>query len=64
VVYTCNHCEEGYEPVTPENGISLKYPVDGLEIDLYLHHACAEAWSREFGVPLPSHATTDSLIAA
>ena len=53
MTYTCNHCEEGYEPVTPENGISLKYPVGELEIDLYLHHVCAAAWSSHFGIPIP-----------
>jgi hypothetical protein len=58
VAHTCNHCEDFENPVTPENGISLAYPVDasGLQIDLYLHHECAEAWSRDFDIPLSSHA--------
>jgi hypothetical protein len=58
VAHICNHCEDFEKPVTLENGISLKYPIYGsaseLQIDLYLHHRCAEAWSRDFDIPLPS----------
>jgi hypothetical protein len=58
VAHICNHCEDFEKPVTLENGISLKYPIYGsaseLQIDLYLHHHCAEAWSRDFDIPLPS----------
>jgi hypothetical protein len=54
VTHICNHCEEGDKPpVTPENGISLKYPVEGMELDLYLHHACAAAWPSQFVIPIP-----------
>jgi hypothetical protein len=58
MAHICNHCEDFNKPVTPENGISLKYPVenqpDGLELDLYLHDACAEAWSLAFDIPVPA----------
>jgi hypothetical protein len=60
----CSHCEDFKNLVTPENGISIKYPVYDVEIDLYLHHECARSWSRDFGVPLPSHVTTVSVIAS
>jgi CheY-like chemotaxis protein len=53
VTHPCSHCEDFKNPVTPENGISVKYPVDGVEIDLYLHQECAEAWSKQFGISLP-----------
>lgn len=60
MAHICNHCEDFEKPVTSDNGISLKYPVNGaaseLQIDLYLHHECAAAWSRDFNIPLPSHA--------
>ena len=52
----CNHCEDFDDPVTPETGISIAYPVDHLQIDLHLHHECAEAWSRDFDIPLSSYA--------
>ena len=55
----CNHCEDFNNPVSSENGIAVGYLVDkaaGLEVDLYLHHDCAEAWSQDFNVPIPSHA--------
>jgi hypothetical protein len=41
VTHPCSHCEDFENPVTPENGISVKYPVDGVEIDLYLQLALA-----------------------
>jgi hypothetical protein len=60
VAHTCNHCEDFKDPVTAENGISLSYPISGheggLHIDLYLHHECADSWSRDFDISLLSHA--------
>jgi hypothetical protein len=59
VAQICNHCEDFKNPVTSENGIAIGYLVDkatGLEIDLYLHHDCAEPWSQDFGIPVSSHA--------
>jgi hypothetical protein len=53
VTQPCSHCEDFENPVTSENGISVKYPVYDVEIELYLHHDCAEAWSLEFGIPIP-----------
>lgn len=51
----CNHCEDFKNPVTLENGTSLKYPVEtqpvDVQFDLYLHDGCAEAWSRAFDIP-------------
>jgi hypothetical protein len=41
VTHPCSHCEDFENPVTPENGISVKYPVDGVEIALYLQLALA-----------------------
>jgi hypothetical protein len=61
VARICNHCEDFENPVTAENGISVSYPIGGPEgaaadIDLYLHHECADAWSRDFNISLSSHA--------
>jgi len=60
MAHICNHCEDFENPVTSENGTSLKYPVEtqpgGLEVDLYLHEGCAEAWSRDFNIPVPPRA--------
>jgi hypothetical protein len=58
VAHICNHCEDFENPVTADNGITVAYPVEasGLQIDLYLHHECADACSRNFNMPLSSHA--------
>lgn len=63
MTHICNHGEEGSKPVTPENGISLKYPVEGMELELYLHHACAAAWSSQFAIPLTADTTLLRLVA-
>jgi len=59
VAHICNHCEDFNNPVTPNNGISFKYPVNTvageLQMNLYLHGECAEAWSRDFDFPSPFH---------
>jgi hypothetical protein len=53
VTYFCNHCENFENPVTSTNGISLPSPVAaGVQIDVHLHHECAEAWSKDFNIPL------------
>ena len=50
----CNHCENFENPVTSASGISVPCPVGvGAYIDVHLHHECAEAWSRDFNIPLP-----------
>jgi hypothetical protein len=59
VAQICNHCEDFKNPVTSENGITIGYLVDeaaGLEVDLYLHHDCAAAWSNDFSIPISSQA--------
>jgi hypothetical protein len=54
--HICTQCEDMQNPVTSENGMSVSYPADGrLTIEVYLHSTCAEAWSREFGLPVPAH---------
>ena len=56
--HICGHCEDAYCPVTPENGLSVLYRVDeNLDIEVFLHSRCVEAWCREFDVPLPAHAS-------
>jgi hypothetical protein len=53
VTHFCNHCENFESPVTSTNGISIAYPVDAeLQIDVHLHNECAEAWSKDFDIPL------------
>jgi hypothetical protein len=50
----CNHCENFENPVSPTAGISIPFPVnDELQIEVYLHRECAEAWSKDFNIPLP-----------
>jgi hypothetical protein len=56
VAQICNHCEDFDNPVTAENGGSLSYPLEsregGLQVELYLHHRCADCWAKDFGVQL------------
>jgi hypothetical protein len=56
VAHICNHCEDFENPVTAENGRSLNYPAHpregDVQIELYLHHRCADSWSKDFGVQL------------
>ena len=50
----CNHCENFEYPVSPTTGISIAFPVtDEIQIQVHLHRECAEAWSKDFNVPLP-----------
>jgi hypothetical protein len=57
VAHICNHCEDFTNPVTPESGTSVAYPIDAeLHVNVYLHHECAEAWSQDFGLPLSLYA--------
>ncbi len=57
MAHICNHCEDHTNPVIPESGISVAYTVvDDLQIDVHLHRECAEAWSRDFGIPLSARA--------
>ncbi|MGA2814187.1 MAG: hypothetical protein ABSG16_22545 [Candidatus Acidiferrum sp.] len=52
--YICAQCQDALHPVTRENGRSLAFGASGrLQVELHLHHACIEAWSRDFEVPLP-----------
>jgi hypothetical protein len=54
VTHVCNHCENFENPVTPTSGISIPFPVNAeLQIEVHLHHECAEAWSKDFNMPLP-----------
>jgi hypothetical protein len=56
VAHICNHCEDFENTVTAENGRSLNYPMTSpegeLQVELYLHHHCADSWARDFGVEL------------
>jgi uncharacterized HAD superfamily protein len=50
----CGHCEDQLNLVRPDNGLSVIYNVtETLEIDIFLHHSCAAAWSRQFNIPVP-----------
>ena len=51
-----NHCENFDNPVTPESGIAVAYSIGDVQIDLHLHHECADAWAQDFDVPLSSYA--------
>jgi hypothetical protein len=55
VTHFCNHCENFENPVTPTSGIAIAFPVNAeLQIEVHLHHECAEAWSKDFNIPLPT----------
>src|SRR5271156_61708 len=50
----CGHCEDQNNLVTPQNGVSVNYEIaEGVQIEIFLHHACAEAWSQHFHIPIP-----------
>jgi hypothetical protein len=50
----CGHCEDKNELVTPENGVSVNYEIaESLQIEIFLHLTCAEAWSQQFHLPIP-----------
>jgi hypothetical protein len=50
VPYICGHCEDASDPVTPENGVVKSLNVgEGLEVAIYLHLKCVEAWEQKFG---------------
>ena len=52
--YICAQCHDVHTPVTQDNGRSVGFDASGrLQVELHLHHACIEAWSRDFGVPVP-----------
>lgn len=54
--HICAHCENHDYVVTPENGFSVRYPVGvNVDIEVFLHHCCAEDWAREFNVEIPPH---------
>ena len=54
----CNHCENFENPVTPTTGISIPYrATEGVQIEVHLHHECAEAWSKDFNIPLSTEGT-------
>lgn len=53
MTHFCNHCEDFENPVTPTSGISVLFPVNAdLQIEVHLHNECAEAWSKDFNIPL------------
>jgi hypothetical protein len=57
--HVCNHCEDQQNPVTFENGRTVLYRIsDGLQLEIYLHYKCEEAWSRDFDLPLPPESKT------
>jgi len=50
----CGHCEDNNKLVMPENGVIVNYEIaESVQIEISLHHACAEAWSRQFHIPIP-----------
>jgi hypothetical protein len=50
----CGHCEDRNNLVTPQNGVSVRYYViENLQIEIFLHNTCAEAWSQQFDIPIP-----------
>ena len=52
--HICAQCENAAYIVTPENGFSVRYPVaENVDIQVFLHHKCAQDWSRAFNVELP-----------
>jgi hypothetical protein len=60
VTHFCNHCENFEDPVSLTTGISIPVRVSAeLQIEVHLHHECAEAWSKDFNIPLPG--PTDTL---
>ncbi len=47
--HLCAHCEDPANPVTIENGVRVLYPAgESLNIEVFLHRDCAEAWKRAF----------------
>jgi hypothetical protein len=58
VTHFCNHCEDFERPVSLASGISIPFPVSAeLQIEVYLHRECAEAWSKDFNIPLSTEGT-------
>ena len=51
----CSHCDNFDNPVSAESGISVVFRVDRVQLDLYLHYECAEAWARDFNTFLPAY---------
>jgi len=50
----CGHCEDRNNLVTPQNGVSVAYYViESLQIEVFLHNTCAEAWSQPFNIAIP-----------
>jgi len=52
----CNHCHNESNPVTRENGVSLRYSIlSNVQLIVALHNdGCAAAWCAEFGLELPA----------
>ena len=53
--HTCGHCENQNNPITPQNGFSVKYrATEELDMEVFVHNECADACCRDFGVQLPA----------
>jgi hypothetical protein len=49
--HICAHCEDLNNPVTPENGFNFQYrDMPEVEIEMWLHNYCSDAWCLEFYV--------------
>jgi hypothetical protein len=49
---TCEYCR-ALVPITPANGITVKYNHDMADITVSLHKSCAAAWTRQFTHAIP-----------
>jgi hypothetical protein len=55
LTHNCAHCEDAANPVTPQNGGSIIYPIsEKLDVEVFVHHYCANSWSQEFSVRVPA----------
>jgi hypothetical protein len=55
LTHNCAHCEASDNPVTTQNGGSIVYRVsEELDVEVFVHHDCANSWSQEFSLKLPS----------
>jgi hypothetical protein len=47
----CAHCENGRDPVTPNNGFIFAFQiVDSVVMEVCLHTGCADEWCQAFNV--------------
>jgi len=63
--HVCAHCENSAKSVTDGNGFTFSYRATrDVEIEMFLHDGCAEAWALAFGVENPSTKQTETVAAA